>query len=61
MEHPIEQLGGAGFAAITLTVTEANQQAVRLYQSLGFRVRHQFDAMVKDTSATRRDSSALRG
>jgi ribosomal protein S18 acetylase RimI-like enzyme len=61
LEHCIEQLGGAGFVAITLTVTEANQQAVRLYESLGFTVRRQFDAMVKDTSATRRDSSALRG
>jgi ribosomal protein S18 acetylase RimI-like enzyme len=61
MEHCIGHLAEAGFAAITLTVTEANQQAVKLYESLGFTVRHRFDAMVKDTSATRRDSSVLRG
>ncbi len=41
-------LARAGFAAITLTVTEANQQAVKLYQTRGFFVRHRFDAMVLD-------------
>jgi ribosomal protein S18 acetylase RimI-like enzyme len=44
----------AGFAAITLTVTEANQEAVRLYESFGFRLRHRFDAMVMNTRAGRR-------
>jgi ribosomal protein S18 acetylase RimI-like enzyme len=48
MEHCIAHLASAGFAAITLTVTEENRQAVELYQSLGFTVRHRFDAMVKD-------------
>ena len=41
-------LARAGFAAITLTVTEANQQAVKLYQTRGFFIRHRFDAMVLD-------------
>jgi ribosomal protein S18 acetylase RimI-like enzyme len=41
-------LARAGFAAITLTVTEANHQAVKLYQTRGFFTRHRFDAMVLD-------------
>ena len=39
----------ARFAAITLTVTEANQHAVRLYERFGFVRRHRFDAMAMDT------------
>jgi ribosomal protein S18 acetylase RimI-like enzyme len=61
MEHFIGHLGDAGFSAITLTVTESNLQAVRLYESLGFRVRHHFDAMVKDKRLTPRGSSGLLG
>ncbi len=61
MEHFIDHLGDAGFSAITLTVTESNVQAVRLYESLGFRVRHHFDAMVKDKRLTPHDSSGLLG
>ena len=61
MERCLEHMAPAGMSAITLTVTEANQQAVRLYESLGFTVRHRFDAMVKDTSATRRGSLGLLG
>ncbi len=34
------------FAALTLTVTEANASAVELYRSLGFTVEHVFDAFV---------------
>ncbi len=34
------------FAALTLTVTEANARAVELYRRLGFRVTHLFDAFV---------------
>jgi ribosomal protein S18 acetylase RimI-like enzyme len=34
------------YKALTLTVTEENTPAVELYRSLGFRVRHTFDAMV---------------
>jgi ribosomal protein S18 acetylase RimI-like enzyme len=50
LEHCITHLTGSGFAAITLTVTEANHQAVKLYQDSGFFVRHRFDAMVLDKS-----------
>jgi len=39
----------AGFEAITLTVTEGNDPAVKLYQRFGFILRHRFDAMVLDT------------
>lgn len=42
----VRSLRMAGFAAITLTVTEANRNAVRLYKQFGFRSRHRFDAMV---------------
>ncbi len=34
--------------AITLTVTEQNTAAVALYQRLGYRVQHRFDAMLWD-------------
>jgi ribosomal protein S18 acetylase RimI-like enzyme len=44
----ISHLAQSGFAAITLTVTEANHQAVKLYQDSGFATRHRFDAMVLD-------------
>ena len=48
LEHCLRHLSRTGFSAITLTVTEANQQAVRLYEELGFFTRHRFDAMVMD-------------
>ncbi len=48
LEHCVDQLSRMGFTAITLTVTEANHQAVRLYEELGFFARHRFDAMVLD-------------
>ncbi|MGH9617212.1 MAG: GNAT family N-acetyltransferase, partial [Acidobacteriaceae bacterium] len=35
-----------GCGAVTLTVTEQNSSAVSLYQRLGYRVRHRFDAML---------------
>jgi ribosomal protein S18 acetylase RimI-like enzyme len=46
LRHCMDHLAQSGFAAITLTVTEANQQAVKLYQNSGFFTRHRFDAMV---------------
>jgi ribosomal protein S18 acetylase RimI-like enzyme len=46
MRHSIDHLSRSGFNAITLTVTEGNRQAVRLYEELGFFTRHRFDAMV---------------
>ncbi len=39
----------AGFEAITLTVTEANEPAVRVYERFGFTLRHRFDAMVMES------------
>jgi ribosomal protein S18 acetylase RimI-like enzyme len=50
LEHCITHLTHSRFAAITLTVTEANHQAVKLYQDSGFFIRHRFDAMVLDKS-----------
>jgi ribosomal protein S18 acetylase RimI-like enzyme len=41
-------------------VTEQNRVAVQLYESLGFTVRHRFDAMVRERYLTRRDGSAPR-
>ena len=46
MYHAMAHLAATGFEAITLTVTEANDTAVRLYEDLGFTTRHRFDAMV---------------
>lgn len=48
LDHAMAQLTLTGFSAITLTVTEANQQAVELYAASGFRVKYRFDAMVFD-------------
>lgn len=42
------------FQALTLTVTEANQNAVALYRKLGFVERHSFDAMVWEKPVERR-------
>jgi len=50
LKHCIDHLTRSSFAAITLTVTEANHQAVKLYQKAGFFTRHRFDAMVLDKS-----------
>jgi ribosomal protein S18 acetylase RimI-like enzyme len=50
LQHCITHLTRSGFAAITLTVTEANHQAVKLYNDSGFFTRHRFDAMVLDKS-----------
>lgn len=50
LDHCVRHLTRSGFAAITLTVTEANHQAVKLYKDSGFFIRHRFDAMVLDKS-----------
>jgi ribosomal protein S18 acetylase RimI-like enzyme len=52
LDHCIHHLARSRFAAITLTVTEANRQAVRLYHDSGFFTRHRFDAMVLDKSSS---------
>jgi ribosomal protein S18 acetylase RimI-like enzyme len=49
LRQSAESLQRAGFEAITLTVTEANDAAVRLYERFGFALKHRFDAMVLDT------------
>jgi ribosomal protein S18 acetylase RimI-like enzyme len=46
LHHATSHLRRTGTAAITLTVTESNHQAVALYEEAGFHVRHRFDAMV---------------
>lgn len=46
MRHCTEHLARGGFRAITLTVTEANNEAMRLYGDLGFETLHRFKAMV---------------
>ncbi len=50
--HATNHLRRTGTAAITLTVTESNHQAVALYEDAGFHVRHRFDAMVLNRSST---------
>jgi ribosomal protein S18 acetylase RimI-like enzyme len=37
-----------GCRLVSLTVTASNKEAIRLYESLGFRLRHSFDAYVWD-------------
>jgi ribosomal protein S18 acetylase RimI-like enzyme len=54
LRQSTQSLRRAGFAAITLTVTEANTQAVKLYERFGFSQRHRFDAMVLDTQFKQR-------
>ncbi len=49
LRHTAMRLAEAGYAAITLTVTEANGPAVRLYEEMGFEVKRRFEAMVLET------------
>ncbi|MEO6828944.1 MAG: N-acetyltransferase [Acidobacteriaceae bacterium] len=48
MELCATSLKSENCEAITLTVTEENRTAVALYQRLGYRVQHRFDAMLWD-------------
>jgi ribosomal protein S18 acetylase RimI-like enzyme len=50
----LNHLPNLGYRALTLTVTEANTAAVRLYVAEGFKTRHRFDAMVLDKSQPKR-------
>jgi ribosomal protein S18 acetylase RimI-like enzyme len=48
LRHAMLHLTNAGFETITLTVTELNDSAVRLYKDLFFDARRRFDAMMLD-------------
>ena len=55
LRHCMAELSAVGFEAISLTVTEQNEGAARLYRQLGFEVMHRFDAMVlNETTMARR-------
>jgi ribosomal protein S18 acetylase RimI-like enzyme len=49
LEQNADSLQRAGLEAATLTVTEGNEKAVKLYKRFGFTLRHRFDAMVLNT------------
>jgi ribosomal protein S18 acetylase RimI-like enzyme len=53
-------LAGRRFSLLTLTVTASNQNAVSLYEWLGFRGTHRFDAMVWDRNGDARATIASR-
>ena len=46
LRHAATELARAGYRTVTLTVTEANAPALRLYRELGFTPRHRFHADV---------------
>ncbi|HTW47086.1 MAG TPA: GNAT family N-acetyltransferase [Acidobacteriaceae bacterium] len=48
MEECARNLANRKFSLLTLTVTASNRMAVSLYERLGFRGTHRFDAMVWD-------------
>ena len=50
MVECVRILSERGFSLLTLTVTASNRRAVSLYEWLGFRGTHRFDAMVWDVS-----------
>lgn len=51
--HALNQLSRAGYAAITLTVSEENTPALELYQTAGFTTRRRFDAAVLEQGPAR--------
>ena len=53
LQHVLRDLAASALDAITLTVTEANDSAVRLYRRCHFATRHVFDAHVLDKPAHR--------
>ena len=48
LHHGMARLPRQQYRAITLTVSEANTAALRLYEAAGFVRRHRFDALVLD-------------
>ena len=52
LRHCILGLEASGVKSLSLTVTESNDGARRLYEQYGFRTIHRFDAMVWDQAQT---------
>ena len=52
LRHTTDHLTRAGYAAITLTVSEENRAALSLYQTAGFTTRRRFDAAVLERPQT---------
>ena len=48
LRHCLRELGRQGLSTASLTVTESNRPAMRLYEGYGFRVRQRFEAWVWD-------------
>ena len=53
LAHCVRDLSARDFRWLTLTVSEANGPALRLYGNFGFRTRHRFDAIVIEKAAKR--------
>jgi ribosomal protein S18 acetylase RimI-like enzyme len=51
MHRAAQALRGQGVRLLTLTVTQANEGAVHLYERLGFATKHVFDAFVWEEEA----------
>ena len=56
MRECANNLSKRKFTELTLTVTASNSNAVSLYEDLGFRATHHFDAMVWDKEEQQRES-----
>ncbi|HSU18398.1 MAG TPA: N-acetyltransferase [Acidobacteriaceae bacterium] len=54
LRHCIAQIARQGVRSLSLTVTESNEAARRLYEQQGFETVHRFDAMVWDEAHTAR-------
>jgi ribosomal protein S18 acetylase RimI-like enzyme len=48
LRHTIAGLAGHGVTSLSLTVTESNESAQKLYKQYGFETLHRFEAMVWD-------------
>ena len=46
LERCANRFADNGIGSVSLTVTEANVPAVKLYEELGFKTLHRFDAMI---------------